>query len=53
MPKIAQLVVAAKAELIRLGVNTDGKRPEDLLRMAREERIKPRVPRHAPNPKLV
>ena len=41
--KIAQLVAEARAELIRLGVDTEGKRSEDLLRMAREERNRPRA----------
>ena len=45
LPKIAQLVADAKIELERLGINTEGKRPEELLKMARDERNKPRVPR--------
>ena len=44
-PKIAQLIAEAKAELIRLGVNIDGKRPEDLLSLMREERNKPALRR--------
>ena len=33
----------AKAELKRAGIETDGKRPDEILNMAREERNKPRV----------
>lgn len=40
-PKIAQLIADAKAELIRRGINIDGKRPEDFLSMMRDERNKP------------
>jgi hypothetical protein len=43
LPKIAQLVVDATTELKRLGINIVGKRPDQLLNMAREERNKPRV----------
>lgn len=46
-PKIDQLVAEAKAELKRLGIDTEGKRPDQLLTMAREARIHPRV---APKP---
>jgi hypothetical protein len=49
--KIAQLVAEARAELTRLGVDIEGKRSEDLLRMAREERNRPRV-RRAPGAPL-
>jgi hypothetical protein len=43
LPKIAQLVADTEAELQRLGIDTEGKRPEEILRMAREERNKPRA----------
>ena len=39
--KIDQLVADATTELRRLGINIDGKRPDQLLTMAREERNKP------------
>ena len=41
--KIAQLVADATIELKRLGVDTKGKRSDELLNMAREERNHPRV----------
>jgi hypothetical protein len=47
-PKIDQLVAEAKAELKRLGIDTEGKRPDQLLTMAREARIHPRAPRPKP-----
>jgi hypothetical protein len=50
LPKIAQLVAEARAELTRLGIDIEGKRSEDLLRMAREERNRPRVKRPAGTP---
>ena len=37
-PKIAQLVAEARAELTRLGIETAGKRSDELLNMAREQR---------------
>ena len=37
-PKIAQLIAEARAELTRLGIETDGKRSDELLNMAREQR---------------
>ena len=37
-PKIAQLVADARTELKRLGIDTDGKRSDELLNMAREQR---------------
>jgi hypothetical protein len=43
LPKIAELVDAAKTELKRVGIDTEGKRPDEILKMAREERNKPRV----------
>lgn len=43
LPKIAQRVADAKTELKRVGVDTDGKRSDEILKMAREERNKPRV----------
>ena len=39
LPKIAQLVADARIALKLLGIDTDGKRPDELLNMAREERI--------------
>ena len=39
--KIDQLVAYATTELRRLGINIDGKRPDQLLTMACEERNKP------------
>jgi hypothetical protein len=47
-PKIDQLVADAKAELKRLGINTEGKRPDQLLNMAREQRNRSRVLRPKP-----
>ena len=41
--KIAQLVADATIELKRLGIDTKGKRSDELLNMAREERNHPRV----------
>jgi hypothetical protein len=40
-PKIAQLVADARAELKRLGIDTEGKRSDELLNMVREQRNKP------------
>jgi hypothetical protein len=40
-PKIDRLVAEAKAELKRLGIETEGKRPDQLLTMARQARINP------------
>lgn len=37
-PKIAQLVAEARTELKRLGIDTEGKRSDELLNMAREQR---------------
>jgi len=37
-PKIAQLVADARTELKRLGIDTEGKRSDELLNMAREQR---------------
>jgi hypothetical protein len=45
LSKIDQLVDDAKTELKRLGINIDGKRPDQVLTMAREERNKPRLRR--------
>jgi hypothetical protein len=42
LPKIAQRVADARIELKRVGIDTDGKRPDEILRMAREQRNKPR-----------
>jgi hypothetical protein len=41
LSKIDQLVADATTELKRLRINIDGKRPDQLLNMAREERNKP------------
>jgi hypothetical protein len=40
-PKIDQLVAVAKAELKHLGIDTEGKRSDELLNMAREQRNHP------------
>ena len=37
-PKIAQFVAEARTELKRLGIDTEGKRSDELLNMAREQR---------------
>jgi hypothetical protein len=47
-PKIDQLVAVAKAELKRLGIDTEGKRSDELLNMAREQRNHPRAARPKP-----
>jgi hypothetical protein len=41
--KIDLLVDDAKTELKRVGIETEGKRSDEILQMAREERNKPRV----------
>ena len=38
LTKIAQLVADARTELKRLGIDTEGKRSDELLNMAREQR---------------
>ena len=43
LPKIAQRVADARSERKRVGIDTDGKRPDEILKMAREQRNKPRV----------
>ena len=48
MPKIAQLVADARIELNRLGIATDGKRSDELLSMAREQRNAARAVRPKP-----
>jgi hypothetical protein len=45
LPKIAQRVADAKTELKRVGIDTDGKRSDEILKMAREERNNPRAAR--------
>jgi hypothetical protein len=40
-PKIAQLVADARTELKRLGIDTEGKRSDELLNMVREQRNNP------------
>jgi hypothetical protein len=47
-PKIDQLVADAKAELKRLGIETEGKRSDELLTMAREQRNYARAARPKP-----
>jgi hypothetical protein len=44
-PKVAQLVADARTELKRLGIATEGKRSDELLNMAREQRNKSRAAR--------
>jgi hypothetical protein len=41
--KIDRLVDDAKTELNRVGIETEGKRSDEILKMARDERNKPRV----------
>jgi hypothetical protein len=41
LPKIGLLVEGAKAELKRLGIDTEDKRSDEILNMAREERNRP------------
>ena len=41
LPKIGLLVEDAKAELKRVGIDTEGKRSDEILTMAREERNRP------------
>ena len=48
--KIDQLVADARTELKRLGIETDGKRSDELLNMAREQRNHARAAR--PKPEL-
>jgi hypothetical protein len=49
LPKIGLLVEDAKAELKRVGVDTEGKRSDEILAMAREQRNRPvkKLPRPA------
>ena len=42
LSKIDQLVEDAKTELKRVGIQTEGKRSDEILKMARDERNKPR-----------
>jgi hypothetical protein len=46
--KIDQLVAEAKTELERLGVDTEGKRSDELLIMAREQRNRIRAVKQKP-----
>ena len=48
LTKIAQLVADARTELKRLGIDTEGKRSDELLSMAREQRNNCRAPRLKP-----
>jgi hypothetical protein len=41
LPKIGILVADAKAELKLAGIDTEGKRSDEILKMAREERNRP------------
>jgi hypothetical protein len=41
LTKLDQLVDNAKTELKRVGIETEGKRSDEILKMAREERNKP------------
>jgi hypothetical protein len=41
LTKIEQLVDHAKTALKRAGIETEGKRSDEMLKMAREERNKP------------
>ena len=43
LTKMAQLVADARAELKRLGIDTEGKRSDELLNMAREQRNNTRL----------
>jgi hypothetical protein len=47
-PKMAQLVADAETELKRLGIDTKGKRSDQLLNMAREQRNNSRAARPKP-----
>ena len=47
-PKIDQLVAEARTELKRLGIDTEGKRSDQLLNMAREQRHKARAAQAKP-----
>ena len=48
LPKIAQLVADARIELKLLGIDTEGKRSDELLNMAREQRNNSRLARPKP-----
>ena len=48
LTKIAQLVADARTELKRLGIDTEGKRSDELLNMAREQRNNTRLARPKP-----
>jgi hypothetical protein len=48
LTKIAQLVADARTELMRLGIDTEGKRSDELLNMAREQRNICHTPRSKP-----
>ena len=49
LPKIAQLVADARIELKLLGIDTEGKRSDELLNMAREQRNNTRLARRKLN----
>jgi hypothetical protein len=48
LSKLDQLVADARIELKRLGIETKGKRSDELLNMVREERTHPRAERTKP-----
>jgi hypothetical protein len=48
LPKIAQLVADARIELKLLGIDTEGKRSDELLNMARDQRNNSRLARPKP-----
>ena len=48
LTKIAQLVADARTELKRLGITTEGKRSDELLNMARDQRNKCRATQPKP-----
>ena len=48
LPKIAQLVADARIELKLLGIDTEGKRSDELLNTAREQRTNSRLARPKP-----
>ena len=48
LSKMAQLVADARTELKRLGINTEGKRSDELLNMARDQRNSRLMPRPKP-----
>jgi hypothetical protein len=49
LSKIEQLVADARIELMRLGIDTEGKRTDELLNMVREARNPACAARRKPN----